>query len=83
MLDIQMKAIFAKPCPFCGSRNAITERKGAFYRHEHRACSYIECDDCGAQIFGKPVRKDGVYEVLTDYNTVQHAALAAWNRRSA
>ena len=81
MLSIQMKAIFAKPCPFCGSRNVITEKKETFYGHRHRACTYIACDDCGAQIFGEPVRKDGGYD--TDYNNAQHAALAAWNRRSA
>ena len=82
MFDYQRKAIFAKPCPFCGSSNVITEKKEQFYDSGNRSCTYIECDDCGAKIYGDPVRgEDGQYD--TTYNTAQHRALEMWNRRSA
>ena len=82
MLSHQRKAIFAKPCPFCGSTNIITEKKAIFYRSENRCCTYMKCDECDAMIFGDPVR-DEHGELVTGYNSAQHAALTAWNRRSA
>lgn len=80
--DHEIKAIFAKPCPFCGSENVVTESKSHFYGRGLRACSYIKCADCEATIYSDPVRgEDGEY--IRTYNNAQHEALAVWNRRSA
>lgn len=80
--SFEVKAIFAKPCPFCGSENVVTESKSNFYARGLRACSYIKCADCGAAIYSDPVRgEDG--EFIGTYNSAQHMALEMWNRRSA
>ena len=82
MMRIHKKAMFAKPCPFCGSRNVITESKKSFYKSGNRCCSYIRCDECGAETYGNPVRNEKGQFIMT-YNSAQHEALAVWNRRSA
>ena len=80
--EFDRKAIFAKPCPFCGSDRVYTERRDHFYASEDKTCSYIECETCGAELYGMPVRgADGKY--ISDYNTVQHEVLKRWNRRAA
>ena len=77
----EKKAVFAKPCPFCGSTNVVTEKKDHYYQGI-MSCSYMECKKCGAQVYGEPVRdENGSYDVT--YNKAQHQALAAWNRRTA
>ena len=80
--DFEIKAIFAKPCPFCGSENVVTEGRASFYKSKTKSCTYIECADCGAKVYGDPVRgEDGVY--ISTYNNAQHKVLEMWNRRSA
>lgn len=80
--DFQVKAIFAKPCPLCGSRNVVTESKKHFYGNQVKSCSYIQCADCGVSVYGEPVRKaDGGF--TESYNIAQHEALKLWNRRTA
>lgn len=82
-LDFEIPAIFAKPCPLCGSRKVITESKSHFYSGEHKSCSYIECADCGVQVYGNPVRDPENGGFIQTYNTAQHEALKLWNRRTA
>ena len=77
-LDFQKKAVFAKPCPFCGSKKVITEKKDHFYE-SNKCCSYISCLNCGAQIYGDVIYENGSYE--TSYNKAQHIVLKMWNRR--
>ena len=81
--DIQRKAVFAKPCPYCGSRNIITERKEAFYKADAKTCTYMECDDCGATVYGVPVRDEKTWKFSENYNIAQHEALKRWNRRAS
>ena len=80
--DFEIKAIFAKPCPFCGSENVVTEGRASFYKSKNKSCTYIECADCGAKVYGNPVRNEKGQFIMT-YNSAQHEALAVWNRRSA
>ena len=80
--DHEIKAIFAKPCPFCGSENVVTESRASFYKSKIKTCTYIECADCGAEVYGDPVRDENG-EFITTYNNAQHKALELWNRRSA
>ena len=80
-MEWEKTAPFAKPCPFCGSKNVVTEKKEHFYRGENKTCVYIECVDCGAEIYGNPVREsDGSF--CGNYSVAYHEALTAWNRRN-
>ena len=81
-MDWEVRARLAKPCPFCGSRKVITESREHFEAGETKTCCYIECADCGATIYGDPVR-DESGRFVEDYNTAQRGALKAWNRRAA
>lgn len=77
MYEWQKKAAFAKPCPFCGSKNVLTEKKEHFYSGNVRTVSYIVCGDCGAQLYGNPILKEDA-----TYNKAQHIVLKMWNRRT-
>lgn len=73
----QRYARLAKPCPFCGGRRLVTESRESFDSSKNKSCTYIECLDCGATIYGEAVVEG------TDYNTAQRNALKLWNRRAA
>ena len=49
-----------KPCPFCGSRPVL-------YLYEDRKSLLLECEECGARIFG--------YRSIDDI-------IKAWNTRT-
>ena len=77
--DFEEWAEDAKPCPFCGSKDIYTEKSDHFY-DGNMSCTYVECKDCGAQIYGEPMRgKDGKYELT--YEAARNHAMNAWNRR--
>lgn len=72
----------AKPCPFCGSEEIVTESREHFEESFYKTCCLARCAECGAQIVGEPVmKKDGTY--IEDYDTAQSQALRMWNRRTA
>ncbi len=54
-----------KPCPFCGS----TELDYGIYTGTLRGFTYIECENCGAEM--KATDKNGYRDVVK-----------AWNRRT-
>ena len=72
----QTKAMFVKPCPFCGSKNLVIEKKDSFY-DSNKSCTYVECAECGVHVYG-----DGVLGGTT-YNEAVHNAIERWNRRVA
>lgn len=78
--DYERRMPLAKPCPFCGSRNVVTERKEHFDASEYKTCTFVRCVNCGVQIVGMPVLNDEG-KFVEDYETAQRQALKLWNRR--
>lgn len=77
----EIKAQFAKACPFCGSDDLKTETEEHFYSCPNTTCTYIECNNCGASIFGNPVMGQDK-KFVKDYRTAYDIVLKMWNRRS-
>lgn len=72
----------AKPCPFCGSEEIMTESREHFMESTTKTCCFARCAECGAQIIGEPVLdKDGAF--VEDYELAQSQVLRRWNRRTA
>lgn len=80
MFDYQRRIPIAKPCPLCGSEKIISEKKSN-YEKNNKCCTYIQCDECGLEVYGDPEFKTGSgYEM--DYSTALKRALKKWNRRA-
>ncbi len=78
----EQRMLLAKPCPFCGSEEIMTESREHFMVSETKTCCIARCAECGAQIIGEPVLdKDGSF--IEDYELAQSQALKMWNRRTA
>ena len=79
-MDWERTAFLAKPCPFCGCKNVVTETKDNF-EDSNKSCTYIECLNCGVTIWGDVKSVNGSYE--RTYNEAQRAVLQKWNRRAS
>lgn len=79
-LDWEKRMPLAKACPFCGSKEVLTEKKAHFEQSMVKTCTFIRCDGCGVQLVGEPVDGDDGHFVQ-DYNVCQRQALRMWNRR--
>lgn len=79
MFDYQRRIPIAKPCPLCGSEKIISEKKSHFEK-SNKACTYLQCDDCGVEVYGNTeLNDDGSYE--TTYGIALRRVLKKWNRR--
>ncbi len=79
-MDWEITAILAKPCPFCGSRKIVTETKEHF-EEGNKSCSYLECLNCGAQLYGEVDYENGLSDGT--YKTAQRTVHRMWNRRAS
>lgn len=78
MYEWETVARLAKPCPLCGSRNVVTEKRSKFEEIPTlKTCTYIECRDCHVTVYGDPVLEG------TTYNEAQRRVLKRWNRRAS
>ena len=78
-MDWEKKAYLAKPCPFCGSKDLVTENKDNF-EDSNKSCTYIECLNCGVTVYGD-VKSDANGSYESTYDEAQRAVLRKWNRR--
>ena len=77
----EITAILAKPCPFCGSKDVVTESK-EYFEGGNKSCSYIKCLGCGATLYGDAkAGENGSYE--RTYTDAQRAVHKKWNRRAS
>ena len=77
----EIPARLAKPCPFCGSRKVVTEAKEHFESCGNKSCTYIECLNCGARLYGEVNYEKGLSDGT--YNTAQRTVTKMWNRRAS
>ena len=77
----EILAPFAKACPFCGSKDIVTETKENFYSKPLQTCTFIRCVNCGVSIYGDPVINDDGSNNTT-YENAYNQVLKIWNRRS-
>ena len=64
-------------CPFCGSADLELH-------NTHTAYYCVECNECGAQVSGKPfgTRLPSNKLTMANHRRAKASALAAWNRRA-